>query len=66
METQNESADRDPLTPCTIGVDAFLQLRRLPSLSINPSQRTRRKKVMPIKDTQTRAPRAKVLTPIPA
>ncbi len=42
-----------------IGVDAILQLRRLPSLSIQPSQRTRSKKATPVDNTQTHISRAK-------
>ena len=42
-----------------IGVDAILQLRRLPSLSIQPSQRTRSKKARPVDNTQTHISRAK-------
>jgi len=40
MDTRNESANRDPLSPVrsfdAIGVGAFLQLGRLPSPSIQP------------------------------
>jgi len=42
-----------------IGVDAILQLRRLPSLSIQPSERTRSKKATPVENTQTHIYRAK-------
>jgi len=65
MGPQNESADRDSLTPVRSLVwmrsvlTRSLQLCRLPSLSIQPSERTRSKKATPVDNTQTHISRAK-------